>query len=239
MIRVIYWSDRGEKTMGQELTKADYAKENKNFWWNYLLLIRGFDEKKKMNFDEVVVTSVNPKNVVPDFAKWYQGFYPYDMEEDGEYENPNHIKLELPGGNFFMVEFQSEETNYYLNDKFLGNMGEEFEAWFFTWKEMEIFEKVECGFLLALPMLGLLSSERKVAEAKTEKYLKELQMFEGKEVYLAKCLVNGLIIKGGFQEKEGFGITNTMENCVRNISKYPRYKGAVREINNRLVQMQE
>ena len=50
MIRVIYWSDRGEKTMGQELTKADYAKENKNFWWNYLLLIRGFDEKKKMNF---------------------------------------------------------------------------------------------------------------------------------------------------------------------------------------------
>ncbi len=223
--------------MGQELKIEDYSKANKNFWWNYLLLIRGYDDKRELNFDEVVVTNVNPKKIVPNFGKWYQEFYPDKVDEDGEYESPNYITLNLSDDHVFVIEFQPEETNYYLNDRYLGNMGGEFEAWFLTWKEIQLFEQFECGFLLALPMLALLPSERKIAQTIIENQLKTLQMFDGKETYLAKCLVNGLIIKGKFEEVGGIGLTNTMDHSVRNIKKYPRYKEDVVAMNQTLTNL--
>ena len=87
-------------------------------------------------------------------------------------------------------------------------------------------------FLLLLPMVGLEEHEREQAEQLICDKLKSITLFKDNEDYIAKCITNGLVMDGAFEEIEGVGLTCTQNHSVRNIEKYPRYKDDVIALNN-------
>ena len=219
--------------MEKLLSKQDIAYDNYNFWWNYILWLNGFDEEKDVNLDEIIPQIINRDEVLPNFSAWFNDFYPEnEASQDGYYESPNTITGSLKGGMSFAIEFHKWQTVYYLNDIYIGSCGGHYETKFFTLDELLTFEKYDKLFLLMLPMVGVEKSAREKAEGLISEKLKLLMMFSGHEQFIAKCIVNGLLISGeGFKETENVGITSDQDNCVRNIEKYQRYRDAVIELN--------
>ena len=96
------------------------------------------------------------------------------------------------------------------------------------------FDKYEKLFLLLLPMTGVEASERVLAESLISEKLKQISMFSEQADYMAKWIVNGLVIEETFCELSDIGITCNSNHSVRNVTKYPRYKDDVTEINKAL-----
>jgi len=224
-----------ELYMGKLLTKDDITYENHNFWWHYLLLCRGFDDEKELNLDDAVRDVIDEKKAVPDILAWHREFCPKDgVDRDGYYEDPNFIAGNLKNGMSFAIEFHAWHINYYLNDIYIGNLGGHFEAWFLTWNELLAFDRYDYLFLLLLPMTGIDPNQREQAEQLICEKLKEITLFSGHEPYVAKCIANGLVIEGVFEEVQDIGLTSHTNHSVRNIEKYPRYTEDVIALNKAL-----
>lgn len=221
--------------MGKLLTKEDIAYGNHNFWWYYVSSFPGFDDEKEWNLDDAMEDVVDKRFYVPNFLAWYRDFCPEkDADEDGYFKNPNTIAGTLNGSPHFAVEFHFWHTTYTLNGRYIGNLGGHFETCFFTWEELLAFDKHEYLFLLMLPMVGIEKSIRRETEPLIAKKLAHISMFAGSAPYLAKCIANGLVMDGGFEQTAGVGITNRQNHSVRNILGYPRYKEDVVALNQAL-----
>ena len=222
--------------MGTPLTKEDIAYTNHDFWWYYIITYRGFDDDKELNLDDAIQGVVDAEKVVPNFVPWYRAFCPMDdADDDGCFENPHFISGDL-GGISFAIEFHSWQTVFYINDIYIGNQGGHFEVWFLTVRELLVFDRYDSQFLflLLLPMVGVEEHEREQMEQLVCEKLKAVTLFAGHEAYIAKCIVNGLVIEGAFTQMEGIGVTNGQNHCVRNVEKYPRYTDDVTAVNQAL-----
>lgn len=134
----------------------------------------------------------------------------------------------------FAIEFHQSQTVYYLNGIYIGNQGGHFEAWFLTLEELLAFDRYDYLFLLLLPMVGLTESERGKVQILVAERLAKIPIFVNKKEYIAKCIVNGLIIDSDWLQVENVGITSTQNHCVRNISKYPSDKDDIIKLNQAL-----
>ena len=117
-----------------------------------------------------------------------------------------------------------------MNGIYIGNLGGHFEAWFLTLDELIKFNNHDLLFLLLLPMAGIEKEQTKMAKEFVSKQLRLIPGFKEGSNYIAECIVNGLVMNGGFQ-KAKIGITNNQNHSVRNIEKYPRYKDDVMQLN--------
>jgi len=219
----------------QLLTKKDIEFDNLNFWYYYILGFRGCDDQKELNLDDAIKEVVDVKKYVPSFNDWYKEFCPKEKaDRDGLFENPKVIAGKLSNDIKFAIEFHLSETIFYLNTIYIGNLGGHFEAWFLTLKELIAFDKYEMLFLLLLPMTGVEENERELAETLVSEKLKSISMFAEQSDYIAKCIVNGLIVDNPFYTIQDVGTVSDTNHSVRNITKYPRYKDDVIELNKAL-----
>jgi hypothetical protein len=217
------------------LTKNDIEFDNLNFWYYYILPFRGGDDQKELNLDDAIRDVVEIKKYVPTFKEWYNEFCPKEKaDSDGLFENPKVIAATLTEDIRFAIEFHLGETTFYINNIYIGNLGGHFEAWFLTFKELMAFDKYEMLFLLFLPMTGIEENERELAEALVSEKLKSISMYAEQSDYIAKCIVNGLIVDKPFYTIQDVGIVSDTNHSVRNITKYPRYKDDVVELNKAL-----
>ena len=139
----------------QLLTKNNIGFDNLNFWYDYISGFRGSDDEKELNFFEIIEEMVDEK-FITSFGYWYKEFYPKEKaDNDGLFENPKVIAGRLTDNINFTIELHLSETTFYLNSKYIGNLGGNFEAWFLTLKELIAFDKYEMLFLLLLPMTGV------------------------------------------------------------------------------------
>ena len=218
--------------MGKLLTKNDIGYENHNFWWFYIMAYRGFDDEEELNLDDAIMEVIDEDSVVPDFSQWMETFCPKDgVDNEGNYENPNVIAGGLTDEMNFAIEFHGWHINYFINDIYIGNIGGHFEAWFLTLEELLTFDKYDYLFMLLLPMTGVEESEREMIEKLICKKLEQIEFFKGHEAYIAQCITNGLVMEDKFEETPDIGLTSNENHCVRNISKYPRYKDDVIALN--------
>lgn len=220
----------------QLLTKKDIEFDNLNFWCFYILYcFRGYDDQKELNLDDAIREAVDIDKYVPSFNDWCNEFFPKEKaDRDGLFENPKTIEGKLTDDMSFAIEFHLFEITYYLNDIYIGNMGGNFEAWFLTLKELIAFDEYEMLFLLLLPMAGVEKNERELAESLISKKLKQIAMFAEQSDYIAKCIVNGLMVDNPFYTIQNIGTVSNTNHSVRNITKYPRYKEDVLELNKAL-----
>lgn len=217
------------------LSKEDIAYNNYNFWWFYVSLIPGFDDEKEYNLDDAIEAVIDKNRYVPNQAEWFSEFCPKaGVEKDGYYENSKAIEELLKDDFRVYIEFNRWQITFYLNDIYIGNIGGHFETRFLTWDELLFFDKYDYMFLLFLPMVGIAQHQRLVAEMMISEKLSQLTMFNGQEKYIAKCIVNGLLVENGFYETEGIGIMSAENHSVRNFEKYPRYKDNVTILNQAL-----
>ncbi|KAF2509110.1 Imm19 family immunity protein [Flavobacterium foetidum] len=217
------------------LTKKDIGLDNLNFLYYYILGFRGYDDQKELNLDDAINEVVDVKTYIASFDNWYEEFLPEsEADDEGLFENPKTIAGKLTDEIGFAIEFHLSETTFYLNSKYIGNLGGHFEAWFLTLKELIAFDKYEMLFLLLLPMTGIEESEREFAESLVSEKLKSISMFSKQSDYIAKFIVNGLIVDKPFYTNQDIGIVNDTNHSVRNITKYPRYKDDVIELNKAL-----
>lgn len=217
------------------LTTENIGYDNLNFWYFHILSFRGFDDIRGLNLDEAIKEMVDAKKSLPSFDTWYEAFLPEDEADgDGFLENPKTVIVSLKGGMDLAVEFHLYETVFYLNDYYIGNLGGHFEAWFLTLKELLAFDEFEVLFLLLLPMAGIEEMERKYAETLVSEKLKSISIFSEHAEYLARCIVNGLVIEGTFSDTPGIGITSETLHCVRNVAWYPENTESVLELNKAL-----
>ncbi|NDV68287.1 Imm19 family immunity protein [Dysgonomonas sp. 25] len=219
----------------QLLTKKDIEYSNLNFWYYYIFGFRGFDDKKELNLDDAIREVVDIKKHTPDFKSWYKDNFPKEKaDKDGLFESPRTIAGKLTENMSFAIEFHLSEITFYINTIYVGNLGGHFEAWFLTFKELIAFNKYEKLFMLLLPMTGIEESEREYAESLVSENLKQISMFAEHADYIAKCIVNGLIIEEPFYNESNIGIVCNTNHSVRNITKYPHYKEDVIELNEAL-----
>jgi len=219
----------------QLLTKKDIGFDNLNFWYYYILCFRGCDHERELNLDDAIKEVIDVKKYVPSINDWYKEFCPKEKADgDGLFENPKVIAGNLTDDIRFAIEFHFSETTFYLNSFYIGNLGAHFEAWFLTLKELITFDKYDMLFLLLLPMTGVEESERELAEKSVSEKLMSISMFAEQADYVAKCIVNGLIVDKPFYTIQDVGIVSDTNHSVRNITKYPRYKDDVIEINKAL-----
>ena len=219
----------------QLLTKKDIEYSNLNFWYYYIFWFRGFDDEKELNLDDAILEVVDVKKYTPSFKNWYNDNFPKEnADRDGLFENPKTIAGKLGDDMSFAIELHLSEIIFYLNNIYIGNLGGHFEAWFLTLKELLAFNKYEKLFMLLLPMTGIEESEREYAESLVSENLKHISMFAEQADYIAKCIVNGLIIEEPFYNEPNVGIVCNANHSVRNITKYPRYKEDVIELNETL-----
>ena len=219
----------------QLLTKNDIEFDNLNFWHYYIMPFRGSDDQKELNLDDAIRDVIDIKKYVPSFKEWCNEFCPKEKaDSDGLFENPKVIAGTLTENIKFAIEFHLWETTFYINNLYIGNLGGHFEAWFLTLKELMVFDKYEKLFLLFLPMTGVEENERELAESLVSEKLKSISMYAEQSDYIAKCIVNGLIVDKPFYTIQDVGIVSDTNHSVRNIIKYPRYKDSVLELNKAL-----
>ena len=219
----------------QLLTKSDIEFDNLYFWDYYIMFFRGSDDQKELNLDDAIRDVVDIEKYVPSFEEWYDEFCPEEKaDRDGLFENPKVVAGRLTESIKFAIEFHLSETTFYLNNIYIGNLGGHFEAWFLTLKELIAFDKYEKLFLLFLPMTGVEENERELAESLVSEKLKSISMYAEQSDYIAKCIVNGLIVDNAFYTIQNVGIVSDTNHSVRNITKYPRYKDDVSELNKAL-----
>ena len=216
----------------QLLTNKDIDYDNLNFWSYYIFCFRGHDDEKELNLDDAIQEVVDIEKYTPSFETWYNDFLPEEKADaEGLFEDPKVVAGKLTDDLSFAIEFHLSETTFFLNSTYIGNLGGHFEAWFLTFKELMAFDKYEKLFLLLLPMTGVEENERELAESMISEKLKSISMFAEHSDYISKCIVNGLIIEKPFYLVQDIGITCDTNHSVRNISKYPRYKDDVIELN--------
>ena len=219
----------------QLLTKKEIEFDNLNFWYFYIFRFRGCDHQKELNLPDAIKKVVDIKKYITSFKDWYEKILPKDdADNEGYFENPKVIAGNLTDDVRFAIEFHLYETTFYLNSKYIGNLGGHFEAWFLTLKELIAFDKYEKLFLLLLPMTGVEESKREFAETLVSAKLKSISMYAEQSDYIAKCIVNGLIVVEPFYTIQNIGIVSNTNHSVRNITKYPRYKDDVCELNKAL-----
>jgi hypothetical protein len=164
--------------MSKVLTAEDIRYNNHNFWWYYVSAFQGYDNEKELSLMEAIEDVLDINEYIANFDEWYQVFAPKEKADaDGMLENPNVIEFVLRDEVQFKIEFHVFETQYYLNDIYIGNLGGHFEAWFFTWKELLALDDGTALFLLLLPMTGIEKTERKQAEQLISERLKQVPMF--------------------------------------------------------------
>ena len=83
-------------------------------------------------------------------------------------------------------------------------------------------------------MTGVEENERKLAESLVSENIKSIPMYAEQSDYIAKCIVNGLIVDKPFYTIQDVGIVSDTNHSVRNIIKYPQYKDSVLELNKAL-----
>lgn len=220
----------------QLLTKKDIEFDNLNFWYLYISYVfRGFDDEKELNLDEAINELIDARRHIPFFEDWYKEFCPKNKaDENGIFENPKRIAGKLTDDLSFAIEFHSSETTFFLNSKYIGNQGGHFEAWFLTLNELMALDKYEKLFLLFLPMVGVEESNVESVKSLVSEKLESISLFSEHSDYIAKCIVNGLIIDKPFHSIENIGTVNEENHSVRNIIKYSRYKKDVIELNKAL-----
>lgn len=231
--------------MGRAITKDEIGYENSYFWWNLLAYIHGSDDEKEVNLNEALAEAINIKDGLSGFDDWFRKFCPKDEQDsNGISEHPNVIGGNLSDNLSFAIEFHAAEIRYYINDIYIGNIGGEFEAYFFTLDELQAFDKWQYLFLLMLPMLGVEEKQRKDAQQIISTHLREIPLFAECADYAAKCMLNGLIMLPvktwdikqknetvHFYHQEEIGLVNNQNHSVRNVEFYPRYIPDVKKIN--------
>lgn len=209
--------------MKGQITKEE-LKENPLFWYNYICWFRGFDDKKEMNIDEALeVLEINQA----EFDQWHDAFFPENPAND----DLRYIEECLCAEMTIHIEFRAHEIVFFLNDRYIGNLGGHFEAWFLTWEELLAFDRYDFIFLLLLPMAGIEQDQVNEAEKHIAHRLRSIPQFEHHAEYIAYCIVNGLKIEGKFSERNDVGIVNNQNHSVRNIEKYPDYTEDVISLN--------
>lgn len=83
-------------------------------------------------------------------------------------------------------------------------------------------------------MVGVEESNRESVKSLLSQKLKSISLFTEHSDYIAKCIVNGLIMNKPFHSIENIGTVNEENHSVRNIIKYSRYKEDVVELNKAL-----
>lgn len=209
------------------LTDKDLSYTNLNFWYFYISCFRGFDDENELNMDEVINECVDSGNLLPSFQSWYARF----ISDTAEFPI---LERQLSDKMIVTLEIAQSEINFYINNKYIGNLGGHFQAWFLTWEELTKFNKFDFMFLLLLPMSAIEKSRRVVAESVVSTKLKQIPIFAPQSDYIAQCIVNGLVLDGAFSELNRVGIINNENHSVRNIEKYPQYKNDVIVINRDL-----
>lgn len=199
--------------------KLTDIKNNPLFWFFYIGLFRGYDEKNEINLDEVLEEIyLNREGLI----EWEKNFFSKNLVR--------FIGDDLSEQMSFYIEFQENEVIYFLNDLYIGNLGGHFEAWFLTLDELIKFEDYDMLFLLLLPMVGIEKKQVEYAKELITKQLKSIPKFDEKSEYIAECIVNGLVMDEEFYITE-VGVINNQNNSVRNINKYNRYRDNIIELN--------
>jgi hypothetical protein len=212
--------------MNRQITKDDLI-DNAFFWYAYISWFRGYDEINEINIYEAhEIIGIDREKL----TDWQKQFFPQNKDE----EIVRVIEGKLNENITFLIEFYDSEVVFFLNDIYIGNLGGHFEAWFLTWDELLAFQQFEYIFLLLLPMTAI--EKHQIEDAKTviQNHLKTIPKFEKNAEYIAKCILNGLLIEGQFSKQDEVGIVNNQNHSVRNIEKYPRYKEDVIELNRTL-----
>lgn len=83
-------------------------------------------------------------------------------------------------------------------------------------------------------MTAVEENEREYAEKLISENLRQIAMYEPQAEYIAKCIVNGLIVEEPFYPEPDIGIVCNANHSVRNVTKYPHYKEDVVELNKAL-----
>lgn len=201
----------------------DEIKDNHYFWYMYLKWFRGFDDKNELNLDEAMeVIDIDKSQLY----EWEESFFA-DISED----SVKFIAGKLNDEMSFNIAFHESEIVFFLNEIYIGNLGGHFEAWFLTWEELLTFGKSPFLFLLLLPMTGIEKDQIDEAKDMVVKHLKMIYLFEKDAMYLAYCIMNGLVIDENFSDELETGILNNQNHSVRNLGKYPRYKDDVKSLN--------
>lgn len=214
------------------LTVKDIPFENLNFWWTYFLNFRGYDEDRELNLNDVIEYELKIQPNLAGYGEWYDNFYPEGLEdEDGYYEHPYTAECSLFNKIKLKVVFHCWHTTFFLNNLYIGNIGGHFEAWFFTYDELKQLANSEIAFLLLLPMVGVTQNRFADLQKDVAGILKKFRFFKDNCNYIAKCMVNGLVINGSFEEDKRYGIISNVNHSVRNIGKYPRYQENVIQLN--------
>ena len=219
----------------QLMTKEDIQYTNLNFWYYFIFWFRGYDDEKDLNLDDAIREVVDIDKYTPTYKKWYKdNFKAEKADPDGIFEHPKTIAGKLGDNMKFTIEFHQTEITFYLNNIYIGNLGGHFEAWFLTLKELLAFNKYEKLFMLLLPMTAVEENEREYAVKLISENLKQITTYAPQAEYIAKCIVNGLIVEEPFYTEPNIGIVCNANHSVRNVTKYPRYKEDVIELNKAL-----
>ncbi len=209
--------------MNKQITKED-IKNNTFFWYSYISWFNGFDEKKEINIDEALdVVNVNKQELYD----WEKSFFPDDNSDEYVRCIGGKLNEEIS----FCIEFHKDEVVYFLNDKYIGNLGGHFEGWFLTLEELIKFGNHDLLFLLLLPMTGVEQEQIKYSQTLIAEQLRTISHLVEDAEYIAECIVNGLLINGKFSIKNNIGTVNNQNHSVRNIDKYPEYKDDVIKLN--------
>ena len=80
-------------------------------------------------------------------------------------------------------------------------------------------------------MVGISEKDIESTKALISKNLKLIPEFIIQSDYIAKLIVNGLIMREGFYKNPEVGIINNQNHSVRNIEQYPDYKASVIRLN--------
>lgn len=202
----------------------DEIKNNPFFWYNYICWFRGFDDENEINIDEALeILEIDQA----EFQLWGKEFFPENSSEEPMRFISGKMKEEIS----FHIDFAEYEIAYFINDIYIGQLSGHFEAWFLTWDELMSLSQQDCLFLLLLPMTGIDETQIPETLKIVSEHLKNISKFEKDADYIAKCIVNGLLMEGIFFQQNPIGIVNNQNHSVRNIEKYPMYKEDVIQLN--------
>ena len=220
----------GDSTlMNQNILASEISFDQAHFWHWFIRTMRGFDEQKELNLDEAIQEITGLDLYSTQISEWTESFLPTHLNLQGR-----NYHLVITPNLYIDIQFTHEEMNYYLNDLYIGNIGGHFEAWFFSFKELQRLQLTDLDFLLLLPMLAVEQNQSKVVIELIAQCLSNIKSFQGHEDYIASCVVNGLTIKDDFYLDESVGVCNQQNHSIRNLQQHLDDREHIQKLNELL-----
>lgn len=222
------------------ISEKEYSFSNALFW-NVMLhhYIRAFDEERDTNFDEVwdeeLVSALLDEKKYKEYWGWLSQIELETSENQGEIENPRTLTLPIGSDIALTIEYHPCCTYYFLNDTLIGEVSGNFHLKYLTYSELMRITKKKYGdvlFHLLLPLSVIREKEKEVARQEIIQRLQQIPLFKGHSEYIAKCILNGLLVPNSdIQDIPEIGTICTSNHSYRNALIYDDEKQEIKELN--------